>query len=258
MVGTLRFAHPTRPRSLASGMLRHRHDDLAEMLVGLHVLECLVDVIEGKHLVDRQLQFSRLDRAPDVLLDLVEDLADFRDGAGAEGDADIVDAAGRVQVEVAIGVGAAARAQWKWAWGPPSRPALTMRPFTFVAARFWLATLPETWSTMRSTPSPFVAFSTSSTHEGSGEAPARSAPYSFSRPRRVASVEEPITSLAPLSFAICIAIRPTPELAPWISTACPGCTPPMVTTALCMVASATGRGAASSKFMFEGARNSRP
>src|SRR5207249_1376400 len=33
---------------------------------------------------------------------------------------------------------------------------------------------------------------------------------------------------------------------------------PLVTTALCMVASATGRVAASSKFMFEGARNSRP
>ena len=76
--------------------------------------------------------------------------------------------------------------------------------------------------------------------------------------RRVASVEEPITSLAPLNFAICIAISPTPELAPWISTVWPFCNAPDVTTALCMVASATGRVAASSKFMFEGARNNRP
>ena len=57
-----------------------------------------------------------------------------------------------------------------------------------------------------------------------------------------------------MNFAICIAIRPTPELAPWISTVWPGCSAPLVTTALCMVASATGRVAASSKFMLEGAR----
>ena len=44
---------------------------------------------------------------PDVFADLVEDLADFLDGAGAEGDADIVDAAGGVEVEIEIGVGAA-------------------------------------------------------------------------------------------------------------------------------------------------------
>src|SRR5438874_10954138 len=87
--------------------LRHRHDNLAEMLVRLHVLERLVDVVEGKHLVDRQLQFSRLDRAPDVLADFLKNLADLLDGAGAEGDADIVDAARRVQVEVEIGMGAA-------------------------------------------------------------------------------------------------------------------------------------------------------
>src|SRR3954464_701233 len=128
MVGTLRFAHPTRPRSFAPGMLRHRHDDLAEMLVGLHVFERLVDVVEGKHLVDRQLQFSRLDRAPDVLADLLKNLADLLDGAGAEGDADIVDAAGRVQVEVEIGMGAAEPAD------------IDDAAFYFVAARFWLAT----------------------------------------------------------------------------------------------------------------------
>ena len=60
-----------------------------------------------------------------------------------------------------------------------------------------------------------TAHSTWSTQPGSLESTARSAPNSFSRPRRIASVEEPITSLAPLSFAICSAIRPTPELAPF-------------------------------------------
>ena len=35
-----------------------RHDDLAEMLVGIHVRERLADVVEGKHLVDRQLQLA--------------------------------------------------------------------------------------------------------------------------------------------------------------------------------------------------------
>src|SRR6185369_8479183 len=65
------------------------------------------DLGERIDLVDRQLQFSRFHGAPDVLADLVKDLADFLDGAGAEGDADIVNAAGGVQVEIEIAVGAA-------------------------------------------------------------------------------------------------------------------------------------------------------
>ena len=60
------------------------------MPVGFHVLECLADIVERKHLVDRQLQLARFDRAPDVFPDLVKNLADFLDAAGAEGDADIV------------------------------------------------------------------------------------------------------------------------------------------------------------------------
>jgi hypothetical protein len=68
----------------------HRHDDLAEVLVGFHVLERLADVLEPVDLVDRQLPLARFHRAPDVLADLVEDLADLVNGAGAEGDADIV------------------------------------------------------------------------------------------------------------------------------------------------------------------------
>ena len=77
------------------------------MLVGFHVLERFSDLGERIDLVDRQLQFSRLHRAPDVFPDLVKDLADFLDGAGAEGDADIVDAAGGVQVEIEVAMGAA-------------------------------------------------------------------------------------------------------------------------------------------------------
>src|ERR1700730_5682559 len=84
-----------------------RHDDLAEMLVGFHVLERLADIVECEHLVDRQLQFALLHRSPDILADLAKDLADFLDRAGAEGDADIGDAARRMQVEIEIGAGAA-------------------------------------------------------------------------------------------------------------------------------------------------------
>src|SRR5439155_4301935 len=80
------------------------HHDLAEMLVGFHVRERFADVGEVENLVDRQLQFSRLDRAPDVLADVVEDFTDFLDRAGTEGDADIVDAARGVKVEIEIGV----------------------------------------------------------------------------------------------------------------------------------------------------------
>ena len=36
------------------------HHDLAEVLVGFHVLERLADLVERKHLVDRQLQFARI------------------------------------------------------------------------------------------------------------------------------------------------------------------------------------------------------
>jgi hypothetical protein len=39
------------------------HHDLAEVPVGFHVLERLADVVEGKHLVDRQLQLARFNGA---------------------------------------------------------------------------------------------------------------------------------------------------------------------------------------------------
>src|SRR5262249_10532269 len=84
-----------------------RHNDLAEMLVGFHVRERRSDLVELVDLVDRQLQFARFDGAPDVFPDLVEDFSDFLDAAGAEGDADIVDAARSMQVEIELGAGAA-------------------------------------------------------------------------------------------------------------------------------------------------------
>jgi hypothetical protein len=73
------------------------------MLVGFHVRERLADLVEFVDLVDRQLQLARFDRTPDVLADLVEDLAALVDAAGAEGDADSADAAGGVQVEIELG-----------------------------------------------------------------------------------------------------------------------------------------------------------
>src|SRR5882757_7369406 len=84
-----------------------RHHDLAEVLVGFHVRERRADVLEAVDLVDRQLQLARFDRRPDVLADLVKDLADLTDRAGTEGDADILDAARGVQIEIEVGMGAA-------------------------------------------------------------------------------------------------------------------------------------------------------
>src|SRR5581483_756884 len=89
------------------GLRLKSDDNLAEMLVGFHVLERLADILELVDLVDRQLQLARFHCAPDILADLVEDLADFLDAAGAESDADILDAARGVQVEIEFGTGAA-------------------------------------------------------------------------------------------------------------------------------------------------------
>src|SRR3954451_11656324 len=77
------------------------------MLIRLHVRERRADVSEGEHLVDRQLQLAGFHRGPDVLANLIEDLADFLDRSSAKGDADIVDAARGVQVEIEIGMSAA-------------------------------------------------------------------------------------------------------------------------------------------------------
>ncbi len=133
-----------------------------------------------------------------------------------------------------------------------------MRPSILVACSVWLARFPVTWSTTVSAPSPFVASRTWLTHFGSLVSTARCAPNSPSRARRSALVEEPMTSAAPFSRAICNPIRPTPELAPRIRTLLPGPASPCVTTASCMVCSATGRVAASSKRMPWGMSCTRP
>ena len=86
-----------------------------------------------------------------------------------------------------------------------------------------------------------------------------SAPNSVSLARRPALVEVPITRPAPMNFAICSPIRPTPELAPWITTLWPFLSWPLVTTASCMVCRPTGSVAAVSKDMLlSGMRTVRP
>src|SRR3954447_23964689 len=77
-----------RPRALL------RHHDLAEVLVGFHVLEGFGDLVEWIDLVDRQFQFAGFHRRPDVLFDFTKYLADFLDRAGPEGHADVLDTAG--------------------------------------------------------------------------------------------------------------------------------------------------------------------
>jgi hypothetical protein len=51
--------------TISNACVLQRRDDLAEMLVGFHVLERVANIVEGEHPVDRQLQFARFDRAPD-------------------------------------------------------------------------------------------------------------------------------------------------------------------------------------------------
>jgi hypothetical protein len=55
-----------------------RHDDLAEMLVGFHVLERLANIVEGEHTIDRQLQLPRVHGAPDVLSDRISSMVRVR------------------------------------------------------------------------------------------------------------------------------------------------------------------------------------
>jgi len=62
--------------------------------------------------------------------------------------------------------------------------------------KFWLATGPEIWSMIRSTPSPPVP-SALIDPAGIFRIDREIAPKSFNRPRRAASVEEPITIVAP-------------------------------------------------------------
>ena len=76
-------------------------------LLHAYRIESLADILECKHLVNRQLQLARFHRRPDIVSDFVKDLADLLDRAGAEGHTDIVDPARGVQIEIEIAVGAA-------------------------------------------------------------------------------------------------------------------------------------------------------
>jgi hypothetical protein len=59
-IGRRRSVSAARGLSSLGDARSQRHDDLAAMLVGVHVLEGLADVVEGKVAVDRQLQFALL------------------------------------------------------------------------------------------------------------------------------------------------------------------------------------------------------
>ncbi len=158
------------------------------------------------------LSWRDFHRRPDIVAHLVEDLADFLDRAGAEGDADIVDAARGVEVEVEIAMGAAEPADIDDAAldlgrlevlvGDRARDLVDDEVDAFAIGG--LKHLVDPAGIL-------------------GIAPRGRRRIPSSGRGASASVEEPITVFAPLNLAICIAIRPTPELAPWINTDCPGC-----------------------------------
>src|SRR4051812_26596917 len=77
------------------------------MAVRLHVGLGLDRLVEAEDPVDRQPELAGLDRGPEILAHAPDDLADLLDRAGAEGDADIVDAAGGVEIEVELALRAA-------------------------------------------------------------------------------------------------------------------------------------------------------
>ena len=72
------------------------------MLVGLHVRQGCRRFGQRKHLVDRQGELAGFHRRPQICDHAAVDLAHLINAAGAEGDADILDAPGRMQVEVEI------------------------------------------------------------------------------------------------------------------------------------------------------------
>src|SRR5580704_6874047 len=78
------------------------YDDLTEVLVGVHLGEGVDDIGKLVGFVDRQAELAALDRRPQIGAHGLDDVADLFGRAGAEGDADIVDALERVQVEVEL------------------------------------------------------------------------------------------------------------------------------------------------------------
>src|SRR5882762_9787477 len=92
---------------LGEGLVSDDEDDLAKMGIGLHVRKRLGRLGQGEGLVDRQAELARLDGRPQVGAGCLDDGAHFIRRAGAESDADIVDALQRMQVEVELALHAA-------------------------------------------------------------------------------------------------------------------------------------------------------
>jgi hypothetical protein len=189
-----------------------RHHDLAEVSVGFHVLERTSDLGERIDLVDRQLQFSRFHGRPDVL-----------------GSSKIsrISAIGGRKVTPIYGCGGRRGGQ----------EVAVGRRLTDDAAFTWsrevgLATLPETWSTVRSTPSP------SPSHlidpAGIAESTAKSAIQPAARLLRPSTGDHDLCALnftiwSPSPADLNLDQRPGRPQGAW----CP---------ALCIVAGATGGG----------------
>src|SRR3984893_11561482 len=181
------------------------------MAVGPHRRQRLADLREREGLVDRQGKRAGLDRRPQVGVHPRVDVANLLGRPATEGDADIVDAFGRVQVEVEFAGHAAQPADIDDAAEDRRRREILVRD----PARYEV--------------------------DDHVDALAAGGLLDLVRPAgRAGLVELPITGDAPISLAICIPIRPTPELAPWTSSVSPRLRRPAVTMALCMVASATG------------------
>src|ERR1044072_8304096 len=76
---------------------------VAEMLLRAHVLVASLRLGERISLVDRHLDAARFDVVPEVGAHSDEDFSDFLDRAGAEGDADIINALACMRIEVEFG-----------------------------------------------------------------------------------------------------------------------------------------------------------
>src|SRR5688572_14058641 len=75
---------------------------LAEVLVAAHVLVGGLGVGERISLVDRHLDPASLHVVPQIGAHFLQDVAHLLDGAGAERDADVINALSRMQVEVEL------------------------------------------------------------------------------------------------------------------------------------------------------------
>src|SRR5216683_7476490 len=95
--------HVSSTPSLASDA----QHDLAEMGVGAHMRLRRGRLVEREDAVDRQMKLPRLDQRPEIRAHPAIDLAHLVERAGAEGDADVVDALQRVEIEIEGAGGAA-------------------------------------------------------------------------------------------------------------------------------------------------------